>query len=63
MQPLDGGKVGAGRLLALQAIEDVRRQSLLDGAQAVGALGVTLARIVLEAGGMGEEKRGHARPW
>ena len=36
-----------------------RGERVVDGAQAVGPLGMAVARIVLEAGGVGEEQRGH----
>ncbi len=56
MQTLDDGKIGERGLLARQIMEALGFERMLDGAQAVGALGMTEARIVLEAGGMGEEK-------
>ena len=63
VQPLDRGEVGERRLLADQRLEGSCCERVLDGAQTVGALGVAVARVVLEAGGMGEEQRGHAAVW
>ena len=40
------------RLGAMQAAEDLVRQHLVDGAHAVGALGVTGAGVVLGEGGV-----------
>ena len=59
MQALDRGKIGKRRLLALQRLEGGRGERIVDGAQAVGPLGVAIARVVLEAGGMGEQQGGH----
>ncbi len=59
MQALDHGEVGERRLLALQRLERGRGERIVDGAQAVGPLGMAVARVVLEAGRMGEEQRGH----
>ena len=63
MQALDGGEIGERRLLALQRLERRRGERIVDGAQAVGALRVTVAGVVLEAGGMGEKQRGHKMLW
>ena len=48
-----------GRLLALQAVEQLMRQHLVDGAHAVGPLGMALAGIVLDEAGMGEQEGCH----
>ena len=61
VQPLDRGQIGARRLLALQRLEGGRGKRIVDGAQAVGPLGVAVAGVVQEAGGVGEEQRGHER--
>ncbi len=60
VQTLDLAELGAGRLLALQPLEGLARERIVDGAQAVGTLGMANAGIVLEAGGMGQKQRGHA---
>ena len=62
MRKLDGGKVGARRLLALQGLKRARTvERVVDGAQAIGPLGMAVACVVLEAGGVGEEEGGHER--
>ena len=63
MKPLDRGEVGERRLLADQRLEGGCGKRVIDGAQTVGPLGVAVARVVLEAGGMGEQQRGHAAIW
>ena len=63
VQPLDRGEVGERRLLALQLLEGGRGKRVVDGAQAVGPLGVAVARVVQKAGGMGEQQRGHIAVW
>ncbi len=47
------------RLLAQQVLEDVVRQHLVDGAHAVGPLGVTGAGVVLGEGRVREKERRH----
>ena len=47
------------RLLAREAFEHVVPQHLVDGAHAIGALGVSGPRIVLDEARMRDEKRGH----
>ena len=60
MQPLDDGKIGKRRLLAGEIMETLVFERMLDGAQPVRPFGMAEARVVLEAGGMGEkEGRGH----
>ena len=57
--PLDDGKIGARGLLARQVMEALVFKRVLDGAQAVGPLGVAEAGVVLEAGRMGEKQGRH----
>jgi hypothetical protein len=59
MQALDQCEVGERRLLTLQRLERRRRERIVDGAQTIGPLGVAVARVMLEAGRMGQEERGH----
>lgn len=59
MKPLDDGKIGERRLLALQGLERGGRERIVDGAQAVGPLGMTEAGVVEQAGRVSEEERGH----
>ena len=47
------------RLLALQVLEQLMGEHLVDGAHAVRPLWVAEARVMLDEAGMGEEKRGH----
>ena len=47
------------RLLTPQAIEDLVRQHLVDGAHAVGAFGVPRTSVVGDEGGMREVERRH----
>jgi hypothetical protein len=47
------------RFLADEPGEDLVRQHLVDGAHAVGALGMPGAGVVLDEGGMREEERRH----
>ena len=49
------------RLLALQALEQLVGEHLVDGAHAVGPLGVAEAGVVLDEAGVGEEEGGHWR--
>ena len=53
--------VAQRRLLALEGVEQLVGEHLVDGAHAVGALGVAGAGVVLDEAGMREEERGHAR--
>ena len=56
---LDCGDVGQRGLLALQILEGGRRQRVVDGAQAIGPLGMANARVMQEAIRVGEEQGGH----
>ena len=47
------------RLLALQVLEQLVAEHLVDGAHAVGPLGVAGAGVVLDEAGVGEEEGGH----
>ena len=49
----------SGASSRFSALEGGRGERVVDGAQAVGPLGMAVARVVLEAGGMGEQQRGH----
>ncbi len=49
------------RLLALERLEQLVGEHLVDGAHAVGPLGVAEAGVVLDEAGMGEEEGGHRR--
>ena len=51
--------VAQRRLLALQVLEQLMGEHLVDGAHAVGPLGMAEAGVVLDEAGMGEEERGH----
>ena len=59
MQPLDGGEIGERSLLALQTLERGPGERIVDGAQAVRPLGMTLPRVVQQAGWMGDEEGRH----
>ena len=63
VKPLDRGEVGERSLLALQRLEGGCGERVVDGAQTIGALRVAVTRVVLEAGGMGKQQRGHAAIW
>ena len=60
MEPLDGGKIGARGLLALEVREVRTGQRVIDGTQPVGPLRMAEASVVLKTRGMGEKQRGHA---
>ena len=53
--------VAERRLLALEVLEQLMGEHLVDGAHAVGPLGVAGPGVVLDEDGMGEEERGHFR--
>ena len=53
--------VAERRLLALERLEQLMAEHLVDGAHAVGALGMAEPGVVLDEAGMGEEQRGHRR--
>ena len=59
MHQRDGLERRARRLDARQRLEALVLKRLLDGTQPVGALGMAERRLVIEAGGMGDEQRGH----
>ena len=72
LDPVDvGARVGEGYrvlhvvtergLLALEVLEQLMREHLVDGAHAVGPLGVTGPSVVLDEAGMGDEEGGHKR--
>ena len=63
VKPLDRGEVGERSLLADQLLEGGCGERVIDGAQTIGALRVAVTRVVLEAGGMGKQQRGHAAIW
>ena len=60
VQPLDGGKLGQRRFLALQTREVLGGQGAFDGAQPGGLLGMAETRVMREAGRVGEKQRCHA---
>ena len=49
------------RLVARERLEFLRLERVLDGAQPVGPLGMAGRRQMFEAGGMGDQQRGHAQ--
>ena len=51
----------SGACSRYQIMEALGFERGLDGAQPVGALGVAIAGVVLEAGRVGEKQRGHGR--
>ena len=59
MQALDDGEVSERRLLALQRPKRRGGERIVDGAQTIRLLRMTVARIVQQAGGVGEEEGGH----
>ena len=59
MNPRDRGEVGAGRRVARQHLKGLVLKRAFDRPQAVGPLGMALAHVVREAGGVGDEERGH----
>ena len=59
MEPLDHGEIGARGLLTREIMKALVFERVLDGAQAVGPLGMAEARIMLEAGRMGQKQGCH----
>ena len=53
---------GARRLDARERLEALVLERAVDGAQPVRPLGMAGRREVLEAGGVGDEERGHRYP-
>src|ERR1700742_4551683 len=63
MAERDGIEIAFRRLAAHQRVEPLLAKHLVDRPQAIGPLGMTGRREVVEAGRMGEEKGGHERSW
>jgi hypothetical protein len=61
MRERDDVKLGHRRLLARQRLELLVFQRALDRAQAVGPLGMSVRRQVVETGLMAEQQCRHAR--
>jgi len=53
VKALDNGKIGERGLLAREVAKTLLLESLVDGAQAIGALGMSEPRVMLKTGGMG----------
>ena len=53
VKALDNGKIGERGLVAREVTKALLLESLVDGAQAVGALGMSEPRVMLKTGGMG----------
>ena len=59
MDARDRGKVGARREIARQHLKRLALERPFDRPQPVGPLGMALAHLVREAGGMRDDERGH----
>ena len=62
MQTLDVGETGERRLFAFQHVERRRFERIVNRAQAIRPLRVSVTGIVFEAGWMGEKQSWHSHP-
>ena len=58
MDARDRGKIGARRGVARQRLERLALERAFDRAHPVGSLGMALAHVVRETGGMGDDEGG-----